>query len=312
MQPNWPTFHVFNQVIACRNNSALGCKHNLQLSPLNDANAIFEYPTGTYHVMNQGATYGDVNGARGITGVSWKHAVSDDLVRWYRLPDALGPQPNTSWGKSGACDGDFSHPVGQGPIITWGPDCGDPLPPPQQQQRLHGARPLDFPRVAVARPADPSSTLLSEWIPGAPVVFDADSPPCAFAGPVWKSSVGDYFNMVCVSPVDTRIQVGRSTRLFFLASVSGGFPLLLLLTMFVPLHAPVVNLRALHFDQQHIADLEAGRPALCARAQLHRTGSPKPRQLAFPQTAECESRRPDAYHCRQLRRDADHLLPREV
>ena len=209
MQPNWPTFHVFNQVLHCDNNSVVGCKHNLQLAPLNDANAIFEYPKGTNHVMNQGAMYGEVNGVLGITGVSWKHAVSDNLVQWYRLPDALGPQ-NTSWGKSGACDGDFSHPIGQGPIITWGPDCGDPLPPPPQpeQQLLlpRERRPLDYPRVAVARPAHPGSALLSKWIPGVPVVFEAGSPPCASAEPVWKSTVGDYYNMVCVSPVDTRMQ----------------------------------------------------------------------------------------------------------
>jgi hypothetical protein len=136
-------------------------------------------------------TNGDVNGQIGITGVSWTHAVSSELVRWHRLADALGPQSNTTWGRSGACDGAFSVPAGQGPIITWGPDCGDPLPPPpppplsqrywQPQREQPGPLlqpeagrqlykwPLDFPRVAIARPADPSSPLLSAWIPGVPM-----------------------------------------------------------------------------------------------------------------------------------------------
>ena len=55
----------------------------------------------------------------------------------------------------------------------------------------------DAPRVEPATPADPSDPLLREWVktqPG-PVVFDGV--PCSFPGRVWKSKVGEHWNMLC-------------------------------------------------------------------------------------------------------------------
>lgn len=203
--PQWPTFHLFNRVVKSK-------RGGLALAPANDANAVFQY-RGMFHVMNQGATTQGIAGV--YSGVSWTHAVSDDLVRWYRLRDVLGPavgsssassagRVNDSWGHNGACDGTVSFPDGQpGPIITWGPDCGDPLPhPPSSRRRLIGSS--DYPRVAVARPVDPSSPLLEDWYAGHPVEFDNGSLPCAFAGPVWRSADRQW-SMVCISPVDTRL-----------------------------------------------------------------------------------------------------------
>merc|ERR550514_541110 len=88
-------------------------------SHLNDANAIFEY-NGIYHAMCQGKepkTQGIVN---------WTHAVSNDLVRWYRVADAL--DSHNSWDARGACDGTASFPEKNAPpIIMYSPDCSVPL-----------------------------------------------------------------------------------------------------------------------------------------------------------------------------------------
>ena len=89
--PSWPTYHIINNVT----------KHadgHLSVEPLNDANAIFLYK-GIYHVMNQAG------------GGNWTHAVSNDLVHWKHIDDALGRGSGNEWDEQGPCDGTASFPV---------------------------------------------------------------------------------------------------------------------------------------------------------------------------------------------------------
>lgn len=184
VEPNWPTYHVMNNVPRKADGT-------LSIRALNDANAIFYYK-GLFHMMEQAG------------GGTWTHEISNDLVHWYTLQDALGPGlKNSSWDHSGPCDGTASFPAGQGegPIIMYGPDCGDHMPPPSAPgaDAETSIPPLgDFPRVAIARPADPSSPYLHDWVktPGNPVTWGGGK-PCSFPGRVWKSEVGDYWNMLC-------------------------------------------------------------------------------------------------------------------
>ena len=112
-------------------------------------------------------------------GGNWTHAVSNDLVRWKRVKDALGRGPkNSTWDHSGPCDGTASFPggsVGSAPVILYGPDCADKKNQFQHFQAGVG----DFPRVGVARPADPSSPLLLEWVKG-PINATFVGSPCSF------------------------------------------------------------------------------------------------------------------------------------
>eukprot|EP00041_Stephanoeca_diplocostata_P017920 m.370352 g.370352 ORF g.370352 m.370352 type:complete len:629 (+) comp20858_c0_seq34:199-2085(+) len=176
-EPNWPTYHVMNNVTK---DPVTG---KLSMEKLNDANAIFEYK-GIYHVMCQAG------------GGNWTHAVSNDLVRWFRVQDALGRgDKDSTWDRFGPCDGTASFPgasQGEAPIIMYGPDCADGTGfPPISAHRLG-----DYPRAAIARPADPSSPYLLQWIKG-PSNATFNGEPCSFPGKVWKSSVGDRFNMLC-------------------------------------------------------------------------------------------------------------------
>ena len=66
-------------------------------------------------------------------GWRWAHKVSNDLVRWYPVADALTPgmSSNTTWDDKGACDGTLSFPDlghapfdGAVPVILYGPNCG--------------------------------------------------------------------------------------------------------------------------------------------------------------------------------------------
>ena len=84
-------------------------------------------------------------------------------------------------------------------IAFEGPDCAIPVPPHKLPPPPPPAVVVvgDAARVEPATPADPSDPLLREWLktqPG-PVVFDGV--PCSFPGRVWKSQVGDYWNMIC-------------------------------------------------------------------------------------------------------------------
>ena len=186
-QPLWPTFHLFNNV--SRDSSG-----QLQMQGLNDANGVLEYK-GIFHAFVQGGL-----GRSGLVGDwstgGWTHAVSNDLVRWYHVKVALGRGPmNSSWDHDGPCDGTLTLTDGasSGPLVLYGPDCADRLPRDELRAGLG-----DYPRIAVARAVDPSSPYLLDWQKdpsGKPVSFDG--PPCSFPGRVWRSEVGDHFNMVC-------------------------------------------------------------------------------------------------------------------
>lgn len=177
-----PTYHVVNNVTRLPSGE-------LKRQPLNDANAIFEYK-GIYHAMNQAG------------GGNWTHAISDDLVRWFHVKEALsvGTQLanrtiSQKWGPHdiGPCDGTVSFPEGQpGPIIMYMPDCDDGLDP------SHPKKGDDTPRIAISRPADPESPFLLDWLTDKSdiLVFD-HGPPCSFPGRVWKSKAGEYYNMIC-------------------------------------------------------------------------------------------------------------------
>merc|ERR1712072_427174 len=171
-QPNWPTYHIVNNV-------TLHSDGHATMEPLNDANAIFQYK-GLWHVMNQAG------------GGNWTHAISADLAHWFHIDDALGRNGSSSWDHSGPCDGTASFPnLGYGPydgstpVIMYGPDCGQPI----------GSN--DAPRVEPALPADPTDPYLRKWVktPNGPVKFDGT--PCSFPGRVWKSKAGNYWNMLC-------------------------------------------------------------------------------------------------------------------
>ena len=88
--PQQTTFHAFNP-------DAAG-----HTAHLNDANVIFEY-RGIYHIMAQHG------------GGNWSHQVSNDLVRWWSLPDALDGNASSSWNQD-TCDGVVSFPdLGRAP-----------------------------------------------------------------------------------------------------------------------------------------------------------------------------------------------------
>ena len=190
--PNWATYHLMNAV-TWPNATAPGtgdCSGapGLCVEHLNDANAIFEY-RGVYHAMNQGGFR--VNG----TGmVNWTHAVSNDLVRWFRVRDAV------AHGRQGACDGTVSFPggvFGTSPVLMYGPDCADPDGFPHATGGVASSSSPqlgDYPRVGVALPADPASPHLLDWVKGPTNVSfsngSAPSEPCSFPGKVWRSSSG--------------------------------------------------------------------------------------------------------------------------
>ena len=71
------------------------------------------------------------------------------------------------------------------------------IPPLTQPLGPHPERLGDTPRVEPAIPKDPSDPYLREWIKTEPGPVKFDGVPCSFPGRVWKSKVGNYFNMVC-------------------------------------------------------------------------------------------------------------------
>ena len=162
-----PTFHPINNV-------SLMADGLPQLENLNDANAIFRY-RGLWHLMNQAG------------GGGWAHSVSEDLVHWYHLANALGKGPaNSTWDENGPCDGTISFPdLGRGPpfdgsspVLLYGPDCGKPVAVAAAGGVGASSGLGDAPRVEVALPQDPADPYLTDWVktqPG-PAVFDGT--PC--------------------------------------------------------------------------------------------------------------------------------------
>jgi hypothetical protein len=193
-QPLWPTFHLFNNV-------SRDTHGKLQMEGLNDANGILEYK-GIFHAFVQGGLGRDGMVGDWSTG-GWTHAVSNDLVHWYHVKDALGRGPsNSSWDHDGPCDGTLSltDGNGSGPFIMYGPDCADRMPKKPTNTTVKGVKDVklgDYPRIAVARLLNPSSPYMLDWRKDSanPIAFEG--PPCSFPGRVWRSEVGDYFNMLC-------------------------------------------------------------------------------------------------------------------
>jgi hypothetical protein len=185
-KPNWPTFHLMDNVTRLRDNK-------LSVEGLNDINAIFQH-RGLFHIMNQAG------------GGDWTNAVSADLVHWFHLQHALDPTPQSkawphNWG--GPCDGSLSFPNlgsppynGSTPIILYGPDCrctraraavshcGRYLPLDEQSEPLFAPETGDAARIEIARPSDPSDPYLQIWAKAAPGPVTFRGLPCSFPGRV--------------------------------------------------------------------------------------------------------------------------------
>jgi hypothetical protein len=173
---------------------------------VNDANAVFQH-AGTFHLMHQ-CDGGPAGAAGAFCGGGWEgpnphpvpgeqtyyhtwgHVVSTDLCHWRRIADTLTPN-RTNYEHSADCDGSVSFPPGVGPVLLYGPGCG-----------WRGDAPDlgDAPVVAVAFPSNRSDPLLAEWVrrPDRPVAFAQGSPPCSFAGSVWRHNVS-HWSMVCTT-----------------------------------------------------------------------------------------------------------------
>lgn len=169
---------------------------------VNDANAVFGR-SGVFHIFHQcdGGPRGmpcgggweganpHPNPAESNWFHSWGHVISKDLATWHRLPDALVPNL-TNYEHGEACDGSISFPKSLGPVMMYGPGCDHRAPRSNVSRRARVSAELgDEPVVGVAWPADPADPTLENWTksPGNPVQFAPGSPPCSFAGRVWKT-----------------------------------------------------------------------------------------------------------------------------
>eukprot|EP01045_Picozoa_sp_COSAG04_P032722 COSAG04_NODE_6510_length_1312_cov_1.080791_1_plen_204_part_10 len=136
---------------------------------------------------------------------------------WFTEIDALNRAAAATlpWDShQGPCDGSASFPDlgkapydGSTPVILYGPDCNQPVKPPSPPPPL-GAGLGDAPRVEVALPKDPSDPMLRDWEKVAPGPVTFDGTPCSFPGHVWKSSKGDYWNMICALVRSARMFLG--------------------------------------------------------------------------------------------------------
>lgn len=168
---------------------------------VNDANAVFGR-SGVFHIFHQcdGGPSGVPCGG-GWEGAnphptpaeskwfhSWGHVISKNLATWQRLPDALTPNL-TNYEHGEACDGSISFPESLGPVMLYGPGCDHSgLHARASHLARVGARLGDTPVVGVAWP-DPTDPTLENWTKAAsnPVHFAVGSPPCSFAGRVWRT-----------------------------------------------------------------------------------------------------------------------------
>jgi hypothetical protein len=120
------------------------------------------------------------------------------------VADALSPNP-TDYEHGADCDGTVSFPPELGPVMLFGPGCGYH---PKSEVKL-GLE--DSAVVGVAWPEDAADPQLLKWKKDTanPVVFADGSPPCSFAGRVWRSNTtagpsatssnasGGHWNLVC-------------------------------------------------------------------------------------------------------------------
>ena len=105
-------------------------------------------------------------------------------VHWQHIEAALGGGHE--------CDGTVSFPdLGYGPyngstpIIMYDPQCGS----------ARNSLANDFPHLEPAMPADSEDPYLRQWIKTRRATFNGV--PCSFPGGVWKSAVGNNWNMIC-------------------------------------------------------------------------------------------------------------------
>ena len=164
---------------------------------VNDVNAVFGR-NNVFHIMHQcDGGPADVPCGGGWEGAnphpnkdesnwfhSWGHVISHDLARWQRLPDALVPD-STNYEHGEACDGSVSFPETLGPVMLYGPGCDHRGDDGGLKAGLG-----DAPVIAVAWPDNATDPKLQNWTKSSsnPVQFAAGSPPCSFAGRVWKTN----------------------------------------------------------------------------------------------------------------------------
>eukprot|EP01050_Picozoa_sp_SAG11_P007988 SAG11_NODE_683_length_7747_cov_3.047463_5_plen_819_part_00 len=197
-RPYWPKFHIKGEVAfseAARGAHIVG-------SGVSDGNGIFQYE-GRWHIMHQDH--------RNVTRATWGHLISSDLAWWTRVRNAL---PNidhyeneTRVPSDGQCDGSISFPAGIGPTIMWTPDCDEGAIRPPHDSTTRSSRSTaagslsvgsgyDRPRAAVAFLKNKSDPLLLDFVMEPELVDFGSSLPGADPGQVWKSEVGDYWNMI--------------------------------------------------------------------------------------------------------------------
>jgi hypothetical protein len=134
---------------------------------------------------------------------SWGHVVSRDMAHWARIADALVPNV-TDYEHGADCDGSVSFPNGRGapPIMLFGPGCGFRGGGDGGGGVGGGLGLGDAARVGLATPASSTDPLLTHWRkdPQNPLTFSPSSPPCSFAGRVWRGgggSAGEHWSLLC-------------------------------------------------------------------------------------------------------------------
>jgi len=177
---------------------------------VNDANAMFQHH-GVFHMMHQcdGGPPGVPCGG-GWEGPntrkkpgeqtyfhSWGHVISKDLAHWHRVADALVPN-ETNFEHGADCDGTVSF-LGDsiGPVAMYGPGCGWKK---EMSDGGGGGDSLgDAAFIGTAFPvASSSDSELIQWAkrPDQAVTWSPGSPPCSFAGTVWRINT-TLLSMVC-------------------------------------------------------------------------------------------------------------------
>ena len=154
-----------------------------------DVNAIFSWK-GKWHVFNQ-------------RDDNWGHLVSSDFATWTRLPDAL---------VGGSWDGSLTLVDGQ-PIILYDctsvANCRPPKPGTTVAAGSHSqVKSGDPPLIGVARPADLTDELLTNWTkdPKNPVVFAGAQTTYSGPSTIWKNSATAKYQMEQI--------LGQTTGLF--------------------------------------------------------------------------------------------------
>lgn len=144
-------------------------------------------------------------------------------MHWRRIQDALAPNW-TNFEHGADCDGSISFPRGMGTAVAmYGPGCGykggpditvDTKPDGSDNgkdggggdgngrghinSQIRSRQRRDAAVIGVALPQNVSDPYMTAWvkIPDRPVSFAQGSPPCSFAGSVWRHN-DSHWSMVC-------------------------------------------------------------------------------------------------------------------